>query len=93
MALSLEILPPLRSNSMKKGFFGVAVLGLVLAAGNAWAADDATGRCQEYAREDGVSAEEMKDYMEQCIEDQRMASAGSEQAAEDNADEARVQSD
>ena len=78
---------------MKKSFFGVAALSVILAAGSAWGADDATSRCQEYAKEDGVSAEEMKDYMEQCVEDQRMASAETDQQAEDNADSARKQND
>jgi hypothetical protein len=78
---------------MKKSFLGVAALSVILAAGGAWGADDATSRCQEYAKEDGVSAEEMKDYMEQCLEDQRMASAEMDQPAEDNSDNASKQND
>ncbi|MGD1984470.1 MAG: hypothetical protein PVF93_11250 [Chromatiaceae bacterium] len=78
---------------MKISFLGVVVLSVILAAGSAWGADDATSRCQEYAKEDGVSAEEMNDYMAQCLEDQRMASAETDQPAEDNADGAREQSD
>jgi hypothetical protein len=78
---------------MKISFLGVVVLSVILAAGSAWGADDATSRCQEYTKEDGVSAEEMNDYMAQCLEDQRMASAETDQPAEDNADGAREQSD
>ena len=78
---------------MKKSFLGVAALSVILAAGSAWGADDATSRCQEYAKEDGVSAEEMKDYMEQCLEDQRMASAEIDQPAEDSADSTSEKND
>ena len=78
---------------MEKSFFGVAALSVVIAAGSAWGADDATIRCQAYAKEDGVSAEEMNDYMAQCLEDQRMASAETDQPADDNANGAREQSD
>ena len=78
---------------MEKSFFGVAALSVILAAGGAWGADDATSRCQEYAKEDGVSAEEMKDYMEQCLEDQRMASAETGQPFADSEDSASGQND
>ena len=78
---------------MKKSFMGAAALSVILAAGSASGADDATSRCQEYAKEDGVSAEEMKDYMEQCVEDQRMASAEIDQPAEDGADSTSEQND
>ena len=78
---------------MKKSFLGVAALSVILTAGSAWGADDATSRCQEYAKEDGVSAEEMKDYMEQCLEDQRMTSAEIDQAAEDSAGNTSEQKD
>jgi nitrate reductase cytochrome c-type subunit len=82
-----------REHLMKKSFLGVAALSVVLGSGGAWAADDATSRCQEYAKEDGVSAEEMKDYMEQCLEDERMASAETDQPFTDRADSASGQND
>jgi hypothetical protein len=78
---------------MKNSFFGVAALSVILAAGSALGADDATSRCQEYAKEDGVSAEEMKDYMEQCLEDQRMVNAETDQPAEDSADHTSERND
>lgn len=78
---------------MKKSFLGVAALLVILAASSAWAGDDATSRCQEYAKEDGVSAEEMKDYMEQCLEDQRMAGAETDQPAKDDAESTSEQKD
>ena len=78
---------------MKKSFLGVATLSVILAAGSAWGADDATSRCQEYAKEDGVSVEEMKEYMEQCLEDQRMAGAEIEKPAADSIGSASEQSD
>jgi hypothetical protein len=36
-----------REHLMKKSFLGVAALSVVLGSGGAWAADDATSRCQE----------------------------------------------
>ena len=73
---------------MKKSILGVAALSVVLATGNVWGTDEATSTCKEYAKEDGVSAEEMKDYMEQCLEDQRIASAELKQQSGENADNA-----
>jgi DNA-binding transcriptional MerR regulator len=78
---------------MEKSFFGVAALSVVIAAGSAWGADDATIRCQAYAKEDGVSLEDMKDYMQQCLEDQRMASDETDQSDKAAADSASQQKD
>ena len=78
---------------MKKSFFGVAALSVVIAAGSAWGADDATIRCQAYAKEDGVSLEDMKDYMQQCLEDQRMASDETDQSDKAATDSASQQKD
>jgi len=58
---------------MKKSLIGAALLGLLLATGSVFAADDAEARCREFAQEEGVKADEMDDYMAQCIEDQRAA--------------------
>jgi len=74
-------------------FLGVAALSVILATGSAWGADDAASLRQDYAKEDGVSAEDMKDYMEQCLEDQRMASAEIDQPAEDSAGSTSEQND
>jgi hypothetical protein len=89
----VETLPWQRRILMKKGFFGIAALSVILAAGSASGADDATSRCQEYAKEDVISAGEMKDYMEQCLEDQRMVSAEIDQQAEGNTSSASDQND
>ena len=78
---------------MEKSFFGVAALSVVIAAGSAWGADDATIRCQAYAKEDGVSLEDMKDYMQQCLEDQRMASDETDQSDKAATDSASQQKD
>lgn len=60
---------------MNKSLIAIAVAGLMLFAGNTWSTDSAASRCQEWAKEDGVAAEEMQDYMAQCLEEQRLAEA------------------
>ncbi len=69
---------------MIRSLFGIAALSVMLLAGNSWSADDAENRCQEWAKEDGVAAEEMQGYMEQCVAEQRLADAGADQETDDN---------
>lgn len=78
---------------MNTKFFAVSALSVVVAAGSAWGADDATSRCQQLAQEDGVSVEDMNEYIEQCLEDQRMAAAEIDPPAEGKTDSTSEQSD
>ena len=68
---------------MNKSFLAVAALGVMLATGYAWSSEDATSRCQGWAKEDGVAAEEMQEYMAQCLEEQRAAEAGADSQSDD----------
>ena len=63
---------------MKKMLFAAFALTLVLPA---FASDDEktqeyTEQCKEYAKEDGVAADEMEDYIQSCVKDMQ-ESAGS----------------
>lgn len=68
---------------MNKSLIGIAALSVMLVTGNAWSSDDAASRCQEWAKDDGVAAEEMEEYMAQCLEDQRLADAGADKQLDD----------
>jgi len=75
---------------MKKRLVGITALSAVIISGNAWSTGDATSRCQEYAKEDGIAAEEMGDYMAQCLEEQRLAQAEAEAEAESQSDDGKA---
>ena len=57
---------------MKKVFVVLAVVaGLAMAS--AAFADEAEEQCRQWAKDDNVSAEDMKEYMAQCVAEQREA--------------------
>ena len=50
--------------------FSALILATVLALGTsvfAESPEEAEARCKQYAQEDNVSAEEMEDYMAECV--------------------------
>ncbi len=59
---------------MKSKLIAVVGIAALCLAGQALAADQPDleaikKECSQYAKEDGVSAEEMEEYMTQCMED------------------------
>ena len=56
---------------MNKGLMGAAAAALLLVSVGSFAEDDIQARCSQWAQEDKVPADEMQDYMAQCMEDQR----------------------
>ncbi len=75
---------------MKNRLVGIAALSAMLVTGSAWGSDDANDRCQEWAKEDGVAAEEMTEYMAQCLEELRIAdSSAGQEPTEEKADNPR----
>jgi hypothetical protein len=60
---------------MNKGLMSAAAAALLLVSFGSFAEDDIEARCNQWAQEDKVPADEMQDYMAQCIEDQRDSGA------------------
>lgn len=64
---------------MKKMLFAAFALTLALPV---FASDDETNQeylqqCKEYAKDDGVSADEMDEYIKDCVKDMQESAGGS----------------
>jgi hypothetical protein len=64
---------------MKKTLFALFVALLAATSiAQAMTREEAEAKCRIYAQEDGISSEEMKDYIAQCVED--LMQAGGEES-------------
>jgi hypothetical protein len=73
---------------MIKGLMGAAAAALLLVSLGSFADDDVEARCRQWAQEDQVPADEIRDYVAQCVEDQRSSGA-----LDDSSDQSSDQSD
>lgn len=69
---------------MKKIIFSLTALFLTTSFSlTAMAEDDFMAECKQYAKEAEIAAEDMNDYIKECIEDLTAESAGQSQEKSD----------
>jgi hypothetical protein len=74
---------------MPKTFSLFAAIFLILSSSVVYAQSrvEATAECRQYAREDGIQSDELKEYMDECIKDYIDDVSGAEEPVDETQDD------